>query len=201
MQLKTSAFFVICSSSILLSQTTNNYLNYDFSKATNPYMPLAVTTVTTEKHEELVETNNTKEKPKGVTLPDGTFIPNQPVKISSEHKDKYEIYKRFLQNPRLAAEMAEQGVKLAQDALEHKNANPVVPLDNVRAMYAVAVFLKKGYYFKQNEEASLEWILKAGCAGAIKMTGGSRADNDKLSEQELAEAAKILEAGIKEKTL
>jgi len=200
MQLRTSAFFVICSSSILLSQTTNNFLNYDFSKATNPYMPLAVTTVTTEKHEELVETNSTKEKPKGVTLPDGTFIPNQPVKISSQNKDKYEIYKKFLQNPRLAAEMADHGDKLAKDALEDKNANPVVPLDNVRAMYAVAVFLDKGYYCNRDKDASLEWISKAALAGTIKITGGNRADNDKITGKEFSEATKILENGIKEKT-
>jgi len=138
-------------------------------------------------------------KPQGVTLPDGTFIPNKPVKTPPAQKDKYEIYQRFLQNPRFAAEMAEQGVQLAQEALANKSANQIIPLDNVRAMYAIAVFLEKGFHCKQDKDASLEWITKAAFAGRIGISGGERADNDKLSDEEITQATKILENGIKEK--
>jgi len=59
--------------------------------------------ITAEKHEELVESNNTKEKPRGVTLPDGTFIPNQPTKETTVKKNELETQKSCVDNPKGSA--------------------------------------------------------------------------------------------------
>lgn len=183
----------------IFAQDSNSPYFFTFLTTSNSPSDFGTTTKSPD-----VKPDNGKEKknekPQGVTLPDGTFIPNQLVKSPPAQKEKYEIYRKFVQSPQQAVEMAELGVKLAQDALEDKNANPSIPLDNVRAMYAVAVFLAEGYYFKQDKDASLEWITKAAFAGRVKINGGNRADNDKLSDQEITEATKILKNAIKEKT-
>ena len=144
----------------------------------------------------IMEANKVKDRPKGVTLPDGTFIPNQPAKPTSVKKNESNIWRKFVESPELAAEMAEQGSAIAQNALSSGVINVVVPLDNVRAMYAVGIFLRYGYHCAQNEEESLVWIKKAALAGTLKLNGGNRADNDKISEKEFLEATKNIEAAI-----
>lgn len=95
-----------------------------------------------------VKPDNEKEKkndkPQGVTLPDGTFIPNSPNKVATEQKNELEIYKRFVNKPSLAAELADEGVELAQAALASGKSVATIPLDNVRAMYAIAVLFENG---------------------------------------------------------
>jgi len=145
--------------------------------------------------------DNAKEKkiakPQGVTLPDGTFIPNSPNKVAPEKKNELEIYERFVNKPSLAAGLADEGVELAQAALASGKSVATIPLDNVRAMYAIAVFFENGYHCPKSKENSLEWMMKAALANA-KPDSGSRATN-RISEQELHEATALMKAAIAEK--
>ena len=144
----------------------------------------------------IMEANKVKDRPKGVTLPDGTFIPNQPANPATAKKIEKNIWRKFVESPELAAEMAEQGATIAQNALSSGTANVVVPLDNVRAMYAVGIFLRHGYHCAQNIDESVVWITKAAFVGTLKINGGNRPDNDKISEKEFLEATKTIEGAI-----
>lgn len=148
-----------------------------------------------------VKTDNEKEKknakPQGVTLPDGTFIPNSPTKVSPAKKNELEIYERFVNKPSLAAELADEGVELAQTALASGKSVATIPLDNVRAMYAISVFFKYGYHCPKSEENSLEWMMKAALANKNPNSGTS--DSNRISEQEIREATSLMKASIAEK--
>jgi len=179
------------------SQNSNSTDPFTFLNVTNP--PLDYESPIKDQAA-IMEANKVKDRPKGVTLPDGTFIPNQPSKPTSAKKNESNIWRKFVESPELAAEMAEQGATIIQNALSSGAANVVVPLDNVRAMYAIAIFYRHGYHCGQNKEESLQWMIKAGLAGTLKInggkSGGERAENDKISEQEILEATKSIEAEI-----
>lgn len=176
---------IIVGSSLLLiadvfSQSTNYFTIQD---TTNKVADIETPNEASEK---------VKEKPKGVTLPDGTFIPNSPSKPASNRDSKMEIYKRFVQKPSFAAEMAEKGVELAQNG----NPNEPIPLDYVRAMYAIAVFFDLGYHCPQSKENSLDWTTKAAYAGKMKMNGEKRSPNDTFTDEEAAEASRTIKSLI-----
>jgi hypothetical protein len=95
--------------------------------------------------------------------------------------------------------MADEGVDLAQAALATGKPNAAIPLDNVRAMYAIALFYEYGYVVSENKENALEWRTKAIFAGTLKINGGKRDEYSKISEQEFIEAGRILKAAIAEK--
>jgi hypothetical protein len=147
------------------------------------------------------KTDNEKEKknakPQGVTLPDGTFIPNGPTKVAPAKKNELEIYERFVNKPSLAAGLADEGVELAQTALASGKSVATIPLDNVRAMYAISVFFKYGYHCPKSEENSLEWMMKAALANKNPNSGTS--DSNRISEQEIREATSLMKASIAEK--
>lgn len=175
------------------AQKSNSCDPFTFLNVTNP--PLDYESPIKDQAA-IMGANKVKEKPKGATLPDGTFIPNKPPDPAAAKKIEKNIWRKFVESPELAAEMAEQGATIAQNAISSGAINVVVPLDNVRAMYAVGIFLRYGYHCAQNEEESLMWIKKAALAGTLKLNGGNRADNDKISEKEFLEATKNIEAAI-----
>jgi hypothetical protein len=177
---------IIGSSLLLISKV--------FSQSTNHFNNLDTTNKATDIENSKESTEKAKEKPKGITLPDGTFIPNTPAKQESSRDSKMEIYKRFVQKPSFAAEMAEKGVELAQTG----NPNEAIPLDYVRAMYAIAVFFDLGYCCPQSKENSLDWTTKAAYAGKMKMNGEQRSANDTFTDEEAAEASKIIKSLIAE---
>jgi hypothetical protein len=136
-------------------------------------------------------------KPQGVTLPDGTFIPNSPTKSAPENKSEFDIYERFVKKPSLAAELADEGVELAQAALASGKSVGTIPLDNVRAMYAISVFFKYGYHCPKSEENSLEWMMKAALAN--KNPKSESSDSKRISEQEIHKGISLMKASIAEK--
>jgi len=175
------------------SQNSNSTDPFTFLNVTNP--PLDYESPIKDQAA-IMEANKVKEKPKGATLPDGTFIPNKPANPATAKKIEKNIWRKFVESPELAAEMAEQGATIAQNALSSGTANVVVPLDNVRAMYAVGIFLRHGYHCAQNIDESVVWITKAAFVGTLKINGGNRPDNDKISEKEFLEATKTIEGAI-----
>lgn len=136
-------------------------------------------------------------KPQGVTLPDGTFIPNSPTKLAPDKKNELEIYERFVNKPSLAAALADQGVELAQTALASGKSVATIPLNNVRAMYAISVFFKYGYQCPKSEENSLEWMMKATLAN--KNSNSGTTNPNRISEQEIREASSLMRTSIAEK--
>lgn len=178
------------------AQDSNSPYFFTFLTTSNSPSVFDTTTQSTD-----VKPDNEKEKknanPQGVTLPDGTFIPNSPNKVAPEKKNEFEIYERFVKKPSLAAELADEGVELAQAALASGKSVATIPLDNVRAMYAIAVFFENGYHCPKSKENSLEWIMKAALANA-KPDSGSRVTN-RISEQEIHEATALMKAAIARK--
>jgi hypothetical protein len=182
----------------IFAQDSNSPYFFTFLTTSNNPSDFGATTQSPDvKPDNAKEKKNTK--PQGVTLPDGTFIPNSPTKATTERKNELDIYKRFVDNPKLAAEMADEGVELAQAALASGKPNAAIPLDNVRAMYAIGIFYEYGYVVSENKENALEWRTKAIFAGTLKINGGKRDEYSKISEQEFIEANRILKAAIAEK--
>ena len=188
---------ILWGSSIFAQDSNSPYFFTFLTTSNSPSDFGAAGQIPDEKPDDAKEKKNAK--PQGVTLPDGTFIPNSPKKVAPEKKNELDIYKRFVDNPKLAAEMADEGVELAQAALASGKPNAAIPLDNVRAMYAIGLFYEYGYVVSENKENALEWRTKAIFAGTLKINGGKRDDYSKISEQEFIEANRILKAAIAEK--
>ena len=196
MDLRAIFVSLILSASSIFAQDSNSPYFFTFLTTSNNPSDFGATGQTPdEKPDNAKEKKNAK--PQGVTLPDGTFIPNSPNKVAPEKKNDLEIYERFVNKPSLAAGLADEGVELAQAALANGKSVATIPLDNVRAMYAIAVFFENGYHCPKSKESSLEWMMKAALANA-KPDSGSRVTN-RISEQEIHEATALMKAAIAEK--
>lgn len=196
MDLRTIFVSLILWASSVFAQDSNSPYFFTFLTTSNNPSDFGATTQSPDlKPDNAKEKKNTK--PQGVTLPDGTFIPNSPTKTNPEKKNELEIYERFVKKPSLAADLADKGVELAQAALASGRSVATIPLDNVRAMYAIAVFFENGYHCPKSKENSLEWMMKAALANT-NPESGSRVTY-RISEQEIHEATALMKAAIAEK--
>jgi hypothetical protein len=196
MDLRPIFVLLILWASNIFAQDSNSPYFFTFLTTSNNPSDFGATTQSPD-----VKPDNENEKrnakPQGVTLPDGTFIPNSPTKVAPDKKNEFEIYEKFVNKPSMAAGLADEGVELAQTALASGKSVATIPLDNVRAMYAISVFFKYGYHCPKSEENSLEWMMKAVLANKNPNSGTT--NPNRISEQEIREATSLMKASIAEK--
>jgi len=100
---------ILWGSSIFAQDSNSPYFFTFLTTSNNPSVFGAAGQTPDEKPDNAKEKKIAK--PQGVTLPDGTFIPNSPKKVAPEKKNELEIHRSYVDNPKGSTEMIDQGTR------------------------------------------------------------------------------------------